>query len=247
MTPQSVRVLAECDTMLADITRRYATARQRLADAEPGYPTQTPGAGQPGSGKGYTAGSITEREADRPHLELEANNRLNQHPRTIYELTSVPATRLGYPLPAIPNSPRGQIRRLVFARWFIRRILTTDIDVNTAWLQRTHRLIIDLHRTVMTWSANTTGTKTPIPRDVLADDLTGELCRSCLRIGTREPRHRGDLCRWCYEFHRGEGFLPPTPLLEIKGRRKVYDRDVEPFRHRERAKHKKRGVQHGPG
>lgn len=48
-------------------------------------------------------------------------------------------------------------------------------------------------------------------------DTTDEWCRNHLRVEMHEPRHRGDLCRRCYETKldpRWAGTLPPPALLE---------------------------------
>lgn len=38
-------------------------------------------------------------------------------------------------------------------------------------------------------------------------------CHSCLRLGKCSPRHRNDLCRWCYDFNTEQGKVPPIELL----------------------------------
>lgn len=245
MTPRLRRILTECDTMLADITRRYHIARRRLTEAEPGYPAHTPGAGEPGRGKGYVAGSITERLGAVRHPELEAQHRLDRTPHAISSIAGLLiANQLRLPWPEETRSPRWNVQQLTWSRWLIRQAISHALDVHNGLLGQLHGAITELHRTVMAWSTTNKPATHPSQRDQLADDLTGELCRSCLRIGERSPRHRGDLCGWCYTFERAEGFLPPSQLLEKHQRGKVYDRDVEPFRraHRDRNKRRKAGA-----
>lgn len=49
----------------------------------------------------------------------------------------------------------------------------------------------------------------------------GDWCASCLRIAKCSPRHRGDLCRWCYDFNRAEHQRPPVKIVRYhhEGRR----------------------------
>jgi hypothetical protein len=63
------------------------------------------------------------------------------------------------------------------------------------------------YRIVQTWCAPPPMPKTPIVLD--PDDW----CVSCLRILKCAPRHRGKLCRWCYDFERAEHQRPPLELL----------------------------------
>lgn len=60
------------------------------------------------------------------------------------------------------------------------------------------------------------------------DDPTA-WCANHLRIGVCEPRHRGDLCRWCDDFrreHRNQ--LPPASLLGARHRGlRITERMVE--------------------
>lgn len=41
-------------------------------------------------------------------------------------------------------------------------------------------------------------------------------CRPCLTIGVCEPRHRGDECRWHYEFRRTHHIDAPVDLTRAK-------------------------------
>lgn len=43
-------------------------------------------------------------------------------------------------------------------------------------------------------------------------------CVSCARTNYAEHVHRGDLCRWCYDFKAAEGTLPPVDLLDARQR-----------------------------
>lgn len=52
----------------------------------------------------------------------------------------------------------------------------------------------------------------------LARTTGDDWCTSCLRVHRCSPRERGDLCRWCDDFKRAEGTLPPAELLEARHR-----------------------------
>lgn len=45
-----------------------------------------------------------------------------------------------------------------------------------------------------------------------------EWCTSCLRLQRCEPRHRGELCRWCGDFLASEGRRPSVTLLDAHHR-----------------------------
>jgi len=55
--------------------------------------------------------------------------------------------------------------------------------------------------------ATTEGAINPLGED---DDW----CDSCARIHQMTPRHRGVLCRWCYDFQSLQGWLPSPSLLD---------------------------------
>lgn len=54
-------------------------------------------------------------------------------------------------------------------------------------------------------------------------------CTSCLRLGHCEPRTKsGTLCRWCQDYNRAQGTLPPTALLAKRHRgERITTRDLE--------------------
>lgn len=45
-------------------------------------------------------------------------------------------------------------------------------------------------------------------------DSNHPYCTSCLRLDRCVERHRGTLCRWCYDFHSTEDRLPSRDLLD---------------------------------
>ena len=242
VTPQTVRILTECDTLLAEIGRNYTVAVRQLEQAAPGFPAHTPAAGEPGTSKSFTGGSIVERLALHPHPELDAAQRLHHEPHTIMAATIAVTETLRLPHPNLDLSQHKALQALLWSRWAIRRTLQTTTNPATRPLNDLHNTIIDLHRTVTTW-AYTAAVPATTATNQLADDPTERWCRNCLNIGVREPRWRGDLCRWCYEFNASERFLPPPALLKIRqSKSRVTQRDVEPFirAHNERNKKRRR-------
>lgn len=64
----------------------------------------------------------------------------------------------------------------------------------------------------------------PIPAGV--PDV--EWCSNHLRVQLCEPRHRGDLCRWCYDFQAVRRQLPPPSLLGLRHRYgRVNEKQIE--------------------
>jgi hypothetical protein len=85
-------------------------------------------------------------------------------------------------------------------------------------------------------------TSTVEMKEQLAADLTEMWCRSCLRVGERAPRHRGELCRWCGAFEAAEGFLPPVDLVEAHADgRRITDAMIVPHRQAHRARTARKG------
>lgn len=252
MNTHTIRVLTECDTMLTETAQRYALARRRLAEVEPGFSAHTPGAGEPGGGSGFSVGSSTERlvitgktDAARRevqhHPELDTAQRVEEGPDVIAANAAWFAAVLDLPMPDTVNSPRRAIQLLTWTRWIVRQFIAAEIEPQTKMLDTLHRSIVNLHRTVTTWGRKPTEPETVTDPTLLADDPTDERCRSCLRVGMISKRIRGFLCDWCYRFHRYEGFLPPPEILEIRASGTVYEHHVKPFRKAFRDRQKKRG------
>jgi hypothetical protein len=76
-----------------------------------------------------------------------------------------------------------------------------------SWLATIDRL----HPLCQRWAKPT---RTPIAAaEQLATDLTETWCRRCLALGYRNPRHRGDRCRWCYDLEREHGITVATNAM----------------------------------
>lgn len=234
MNPRDTRILTECATLLNRITERYTTAVRRLTnEALPGFPARTPASGEPGGGRGFTAGSITERLALAYHPELADLELMLALPRFI----AASACQLS-DAPALPLTATSSAWLLI-TRLSIVAALTRD-TVPSKPLATLHRHIDQLDRLTTIYGYTPTKPKPASNPHLLADDPTDTWCRSCLRIGNREPRYRGDLCQWCYRFERTEGFPVPAPIAEKRAHGTVYDRDVEPFRRAWREQQKRR-------
>lgn len=87
-------------------------------------------------------------------------------------------------------------------------------------------------RIIATWTPHTA-----TPDEQRAAALTtldpADWCANCLRIAKCAPRHRGDLCRWCYDFKTANRHrLPPLELLRMhhEGRRITEDRIKDALR-----------------
>lgn len=246
MNPQTAARLVECRTMLDTILARYSLAVRQLNQALPGFPSTTPGAGNVGGGTAPT-GSIVERlaDTDTPDRALTDLTIILGLPEQVrwHATRSARGIPLSTQIAAkIPSHPRYTLKHLHVARFLIDHMIAVDHEPPFVKLQLLHETIDSLHRLTTTW-----GREPTVPaRDrkqaaELPDDLTGLWCRSCLRVGSRSPRYRGDLDRWCYEFQSAEGFLPPASILEARrDGRKITDQMVAPHRKAHRDKKKRR-------
>lgn len=74
-----------------------------------------------------------------------------------------------------------------------------------------------------------------IPPTLAAVSSSDDWCSHHMRLQIGEPRHRGDLCRFCYEFQLAHRQLPPVELLGVRHRYgKVTERQVKAALEREK-------------
>lgn len=67
-----------------------------------------------------------------------------------------------------------------------------------------------------------------VPPAVAAGIESVEWCSNHLRIQQCEPRHRGDLCRFCYDFKNLRQKVPPPTILGIRHRYgRVTEKQIE--------------------
>lgn len=219
-TPRDpVEALILCDTLLAEITPRFASAVDRLADLQPGLSGRPAGSGEPGGGSGFSVTSVVERTAETSPAERRRLERLQAFPGLLVVSVSKVMERMGARPPELGRSPsHGQ--QLSWVAWSCR--LCIDLHRATkmsAPRQRVARLfeqVCNLHDLVIAATAAPSEPKQPRAAE-LANDPTEMWCRSCLRVGQREPRSdRYDgLCRWCGDFEGAQGFSPTLNLLDF--------------------------------
>lgn len=245
-----LRLLIEAEQMLADIlapsdchrcVTRYHHAAHRLEDVLPGWPSTVPGAGTPGAGKGTTATTVAERvDLSREH-GYHALNLLTESPQTCHTAACWLWEAIGYG--DCPLTFRNRTEALSDTRTIIRYVLAVPGATERLTIpdvRYLYRLVSEFHAVVQRW-----GVDPPKPRpwrtDTLADDPTEMWCTSCLRIGTKSPRHRGDRCRWCYEFELSEQFLPPADILRARASgKRITEQMVAPHRQRHRDRQERR-------
>jgi len=116
--------------------------------------------------------------------------------------------------PAFPKP----LSRLVWCRYVLRQLIAHNLPVSKRRTEKAHALAVELGDVVSRWSGRSETKVVDAQR--LADDQSGMWCRSCLRVGTREPRTdrypKHGLCRWCGDFQAHQGFLPTPLLLEAR-------------------------------
>lgn len=244
--------LIEADTMLAYITTHYGTTLRRLNEAQPGFSARTPGSGEPGAGKGFTADSSTERmvipQGDKarryetrwsPEMsDLETALAL---PEFIAHTANQLATGAQLTLIDVPDGPRLPLRQLVWTRWLLHQLIAQNHPAPSRPLGALHRHCVELDAITRRWGGPLHTPKRQ--EDLIPNDPTERWCTSCLRIAKHSVRHRGDRCSWCYSFEQtpGNPTPPPIELLEKRHRGiRIYDRDIEPHRKAWRDKQKQR-------
>lgn len=209
MTPHRQLIIIEHRTY--DITQHIGQALRNTRTAmTDGYPTTSPGSGSPGGG------SITALSRPPRGTLLEHTDPARIAWDDLHDYTQRIATHASWALitstqQTTPDPAPNPLARTVHA-YRIARILThtdpTTLNQADQWLTDTDHL----HHTVTRWAYTT---HTPArTNDLLATDLTEQWCRRHLTLGYREPRHRGDLCRWCYTHQAEQGQLPTDPMIE---------------------------------
>lgn len=228
--PIEALILAE--TLLADLTPRYPVALRALVDLQPGLSGRPVGTGDPGGGSGFTVTSVVERTALAPAPERAHLDRVLAAPALLTIRAGDVVEAMGARVERPPLfATAGQ--QLAWARWVIRLAIALHQhgwriphDHANPQHDRTNRLLADVSDLDAIVRAALDEPRPSGQRRVeLATDLTESWCRSCLRIGQREPRsdrYAGDgLCRWCGDFHAAQGWLPTLDLLDARhaGRR----------------------------
>lgn len=231
MTPERQLTIIEHHTL--DITHHIGRALHNTHQSmQDGYPTRSPGDGNPGGGS-ITATSRPPRHAllTRPDPARIASDDIHDYTtRCANHANHATLTILEHPI--FPCSPHP-IHQAVHAHRIARLLGLIDptrLHPLDTWLTDTNHL----HRTILRWAWTThTPTRTG---ELLATDLTDMWCRRCLTAGIRQPRHRGDLCRFCYDWQRTWRQLPPHHILTAHADGRRITTDMTPAGQRRRKK-----------
>lgn len=231
MTPQRQLVIIEHQTL--DITHHLGRALHNTHQSmQDGYPTRSPGDGNPGGGS-ITATSRPPRHAllTRPDPARIANDDIHDYTtRSTNHANHATLTILQHPIfPCAPHPINQAVHTHRIAR-LLGLIDPTRLHPLDTWLTDTNHL----HRTILRWAWTT---HTPArTSEQLATDLTDMWCRRCLTAGIRQPRHRGDLCRFCYDWQRTWRQLPPHHILTAHADGRRITTDMTPAGQRRRKK-----------
>jgi hypothetical protein len=229
-------VLAQVDEMLTEVlaperpgaaVSLFGRARIRLLDAQPGAPSRPVGNGDPGGGRpaftnaGEQASTSVVEAAALRVLERGAGweraqlDRLDALPVELVAELTLLCIGGGWSPPA-PAGPG--VQSIAWCRWASRELIRRQVRPAMSSVRRVHTVAADLSDLVQRWSGRAEGQIADARR--LAVDTSGLWCTSHLRIGAKEPRSERyptlGLCRWCGDFHAGEGFLPTPVLLEAR-------------------------------
>lgn len=247
--------LVEIEALLDQSVQRVGRAVRNMRElAVSGLPTSTPGNGSPGGGGGRTItvdgekipvtateGMVLEAEPD------EAQRRLSELVDNISQsavaATSVVEQFTGQQpiMPAVFVQP---MPLLVHSYRCARLLVGLDVPERwrpaggwAVWADPVDRV----WQLTQSWGWVPSEPTPSVQRELLATDLTGQWCRSCLRAGAREPRDRNnEMCTWCRKFEQLEGFVPPIELVQARADNKtITEQMVIPYRQAHRARQKK--------
>lgn len=231
MTPQRQLTIIEHQTL--DITHHIGRALHNTHQSmQDGYPTRSPGDGNPGGGS-ITATSQPPRHAllTRPDPARIANDDIHDYTtRCANHADHATLTILQHPIITCAPHPINQAVHTHRIARLAGLVNPTRLHPLDTWLTDTNHL----HRTILRWAWTThTPTRTS---EQLATDLTDMWCRRCLTAGIRQPRHRGDLCRFCYDWQRTWRQLPPHHILTAHADGRRITTDMTPAGQRRRKK-----------
>lgn len=97
---------------------------------------------------------------------------------------------------AVPSDPTGEA------------VLNARADLHAELRKRLDRIHADAQ-----WLRDTAHVLAPIVAPSSMNEPDDRWCSHHIRIGLAEPRHRNDLCRWCYDFMLVWKVRPPVSLL----------------------------------
>jgi hypothetical protein len=222
-TPSAV--LVEVEHVLLDAIARWDDVRAILLDALPGMSGAASGTGVPSGGGGFVhsgphaSASVVERviETGVPR-EQQILDRLDALPARVHTAVTRCVTAAGGRHLAPTLSGR---RLLIRCHLEVRVMIDHGLGRSVQWrdAEALHQVVVELGQIIEQWGS---APSTPnVQRDVgLAADTTEMWCRSCLRVGAREPRSDRypvlGVCRWCGDFHATEAVMPALELLDAR-------------------------------
>jgi len=227
------------EALLHDTMQHAGQAQRNLEALTPGHPTTSPGNGGPGgggSGDSIVHRLVESRAFDRDHIirKLADLQRAGGLATVLGGQLVLALTRQQ------PVWPRASFNIVPYVAYAYRCVIVAKdhLEHDPDWAGRyTPRrqmteACVDLWTITTAWSSPATQRmESPATAELLAVDLTEMYCRSCLRIGWHQARHRGELCRWCYNFHITEGFMPPRRLIIMHNeQRRITEKDIAPLR-----------------
>ena len=155
-----------------------------------------------------------------------------RHPRII--------TNLHDNLPGYPPATSSFSAHTVTTTSTTERLATTGDPVLTAWTEyhaaarAAETAVTRLTDAGARWHYTTSNNQDHHKHATTNNDW----CTSCLRIHQCAPRYRGDLCRWCYDFHTAQGKQPSIELLDAHHRgTRITERMVRTRTHNTQTRH----------
>lgn len=255
------RELVEIEALLDQSAQRVGRAVRNMKElAVSGLPTSTPGNGSPGGGKGGGR-SLTIDTERVPVSSVEASalaGEPDEASKRLVELGerahlaawsgSVIVENFTFERPVFPSLNSSALHFVVYSFRCARLLVQLDVPERwrpprgwSSWKKPVERV----WQLTQSWGWVPAEPTASAQRELLATDLTGQWCRSCLRVGAREPRHRNnERCSWCQNFFAVEGFDPPLELAQAHtDSERITEAMVIPYRkaHRERMKRLERG------
>jgi hypothetical protein len=255
--------LIEIHTMLHESTQLVGRAVSNMNElGVSGLPSSTPGNGSPGGGKGASSRTMPVVVAggwvDRvPVTSVEAlaiggardeatlaSDQLARAARFCATDAADVVERVLGQRPVMPAESASPMQLVVQAyRCAVVLVQLEGEEVSSSTVGRWYKPTRRVWELCSRWGFSPTMERSSADaRELLAVDLTEMWCRSCLRVGERAPRDRGDLCRWCRTFHGVEGFLPPVDLVEAHADgRRITEAMIAPHRQAHQARVARKG------
>jgi hypothetical protein len=210
-------LVRESGARLREAANRLPAALRAIGAAMPGYPSSSGG-----GGGGHSELTQVEALAMSMHRDLAVRARTalaGDLRACCVQLVEVAALSGLHPWGGVPGRPSDDVDMLQALAWALRAAeQLSAVRVPTAALQPADRLLAaatGIYGVSTRW-----GTPTKRTGDVERAVSPSELwCAHHLEHGAREPRRdgHGPLCRWCAEYQRSAGHLPPGEVVRLRG------------------------------